>query len=181
MAKSYLNISGLPLGLRNNNPGNIRAGDNWKGAIDTNQGFVVFENVAWGIRALAIDLTNKIKNGYDTIELIIFRFAPPSENDTLSYIANVAGQMGIKQNQTLVASDPVLKALCRAIINVELGTYYSQRYISDQDIDEGLSLRNPGTGLVGPAGFTLATGLLLFALALFATMPPAKRAKLLNV
>lgn len=179
MAKSYLNIAGLPLGLRNNNPGNIRTGDRWQGAIGENQGFVVFENIAYGIRALAIDLSTKIENGYNTIELIIFRYAPPSENDTLSYINFVSNSLGIRQNQTLVSSDPVIHALCRAIINFELGSGYSS-YITDQDIDEGISLKNGGS-IVGPVGFTLATGLLLFAIAIFATMPPYKRAKLLNI
>lgn len=177
MAKSYLNVAGLPLGLRNNNPGNLRPGDPWRGMIGENQGFIVFENIAWGIRALAIDLTTKISNGYDTIELIIFRYAPPYENDTLAYIAYVAGQMGIRQNQTLVASDPVLTAFCRAIINKEIGEYYSYRYISDQDIAEGLSLRSGSSDLVGPAGFSLATGLFLFALVLFATRPKLPKLK----
>lgn len=169
MAKSYLNIAGLPLGLRNNNPGNIRIGDNWQGAIGSNQGFVVFENLAYGIRALAIDLTTKIRNGYDTIELIIFRYAPPTENDTLSYINYVASRLGIRQNQTLVASDPVIFSLCRAIIDFEIGANYSN-YVTNADIQEGIDLKNGGS-LTGPVGFTLATGLLLFALVLFATMP----------
>jgi len=179
MAKSFLNIPGLPIGLRNNNPGNIRPGDDWRGMIGEAGGFVVFENIAFGIRALGIDLRTKINNGYDTTELIIFRYAPPIENDTLEYIRRVVDTTGIPQNRELSADPETLAKLCRGIINVELGPNYSH-YITDNDISEGIGLMGGGS-LVGPVGFSLAAVLLLVAVGLFATMPPYKRAKLLNV
>ena len=179
MAKSYLNIPGYPIGLRNNNPGNLRTGDNWQGMIGENQNFVVFENIAWGIRALGKDLTTKINNGYDTIELILFRYAPPNvdNNNTLNYIAYVSRYTGWPQNKTLTADRATLERLARAIINFEIGSSYANM-ITDADIKEGFDLiSGGGPGMLGPAGFTLSAGLLLFALFLFATMPKMPKAK----
>jgi len=169
VAKSFLNQPGLPLGLRNNNPGNLRVGDTWQGMVGENQGFVVFENIGWGIRALGIDLSTKIKNGYNTIELIIFRYAPPSENDTLAYIASVVEFTGLSQNRELTADQNTLKRLIRAIMNVELGSGYSAM-ITDADINEGLEMMG-GTLPVGEIGLGFAVALFGFALYLLATMP----------
>jgi hypothetical protein len=46
-------------------------------------------------RALFIDLINKHKSGYDTIQKIIYRYAPPSENATSVYVNNVSSRSGI--------------------------------------------------------------------------------------
>lgn len=170
MPKNFLNQPGLPLGLRNNNPGNLRPGDNWQGMIGTNQGFIQFQDISWGIRALAIDLRTKIRNGYDTIELIIFRYAPPSENDTLAYIAAVVDYSGWPQNKILSVDGPTLRKLIRAIMNVELGTGYSAM-ITDADINEGIAKMDGSLINTGTVGFSVATLLFLFSLYLLATMP----------
>jgi len=169
MAKSFLNMAGYPLGLRNNNPGNLRTGDNWRGMIGSNQGFVVFEDIAWGVRALAIDISGDIKEGKNTITKLIAEFAPPIENDTQAYINAVVSYTGFSANQVLNADGTTLHRLIRAIMNVELGASYSA-LVTDADINEGLS-RMPGGGLVGPVGFSISVVLFLFALYLLATMP----------
>lgn len=169
MAKSFLNIPGLPIGLRNNNPGNLRAtGDNWKGMIGTNGGFVVFENIAWGIRALAIDLRGDINEGKNTVERLISEFAPPFENDTFAYIKKVSDYTGFTTD-ILKPDYDTLSKLIRAIMNVELGPGYSAM-VPDSDIKEGLALMG-GVDIIGPAGFTISTILLLFAIGLLVTMP----------
>lgn len=168
MAKSFLNMAGYPLGLRNNNPGNLRPGDNWQGMIGENAGFVVFENIAWGIRALAIDLRTKIRNGYNTVEKIITRYAPPTENNTFAYIKSVSQDTGFT-TETLTADYQTLHKLIRAIMNVELGVNYSA-LVTNADIDEGLSMTGD-KGLLGPIGFAFSTVLLMFVLYLLATMP----------
>jgi hypothetical protein len=168
MAKSFLNMSGYPLGLRNNNPGNLRTGDNWQGMIGSNQGFVVFENLAWGIRALGIDLRSKINNGYNTISKIITRYAPPIENDTNAYIAAVVEFTGLSADHVLSADGATLRRLIRAIMNVELGTSYSA-LVTDADIDEGLA--KVGGLDLGTVGFGISVVIFLFALYLMATMP----------
>lgn len=170
MAKSFLNQPGLPIGLRNNNPGNLRPGDNWQGMIGESGGFLQFQDISWGIRAMGIDLTTKIRNGYNTIELIIFRWAPPSENDTLAYIAAVVDYTGLSQNKILTADTSTLRRLIRAIMNVELGTNYSAM-ITDADINEGLAKIDGGIINPGTVGFSVATALFLLALGLLATMP----------
>src|SRR5690606_4163224 len=99
MPKNFLNNPSYPIGFRNNNPGNLKAsGDNWVGMIGTNGGFVTFKDMSYGLRAMAIDLSNKINNGFDTIRKIITRWAPPSENDTEAYIRAMVQYTGIGEN-----------------------------------------------------------------------------------
>ena len=92
-----------PRGIRNNNPLNIRKGNNWKGERphQTDKAFEEFQSMEFGIRAGFIILRKYI-NGYfgltakhNTIEKIIRRWAPPSENATQNYIDFVAKDMGI--------------------------------------------------------------------------------------
>lgn len=174
MAKSFLNQPGLPIGLRNNNPGNLRPGDNWQGMIGVNNNFIVFENIAYGLRAMAIDLRTKINSGYNTIRSIITRWAPPSENDTAAYIRLVEYSTGWDADRVLQADEQTYKRLMRAIMNVELGPGYSQM-VSDDDINEGIAMMSGSSNIVGPVGFSLATVLLLIAIGLFATMPKMPR------
>jgi hypothetical protein len=168
MPKDFSNQPGLPIGLRNNNPGNLRPGDNWQGMTGTNGGFIVFEDCSWGLRALAIDLGSKINNGYDTIALIIDRYAPEADNnDTAAYIANVARTSGFGANQILSDDGATLSKLMRGIVNVELGSQFAQM-ITSADINEGIS--KAGVQIpVGEIGFSFATGLFLVALYLLAT------------
>jgi len=161
-------MPGYPLGLRNNNPGNLRTGDNWQGMTGENKGFVVFENIAYGLRALAIDLRTKISNGYNTIELIIFRYAPPSENDPLAYIDKVSNFTGLPQNRVLQPDSETLARLMKAIIFVEIGSAFAP-LITDLDINEGIDLMSGISA--GKVGFGVASALLLLALYLLATMP----------
>lgn len=173
MAKSFLNMTGYPLGLRNNNPGNLRAtGDQWKGMIGTNQGFVVFSDISYGIRALGIDLRGDINEGKNTLEKLILEFAPPSENDSFAYIDRMSQYTGFT-TEILKADVATLGRLIRGIMNVELGTGYSAM-ISDADIREGLDMMGGGIPInTGTVGFSVATGLFLFAVYLLFTMPKA--------
>lgn len=161
MPKSFLNQDGYPIGLRNNNPGNIRPGDNWQGMIGQNGGFVVFENIGWGIRALAIDLTSKINEGYNTVSEIIYRWAPPSDgNDTENYVEWVCDKSGFSRDQALQPSADTLHRLIAAIIPMEIGSSYAA-LITGSDIDEGISMMGgayAGAG-GGGMGLILAIGL----------------------
>ena len=78
-----------PRGIRNNNPGNIRWGDNWQGLVPadkrTDKSFAQFTQPIYGIRALAKILTNYTKReglpnvgkkNIDTVREIIARWAP---------------------------------------------------------------------------------------------------------
>lgn len=128
-------------GIRNNNPGNIKAGINWQGMVGDDGTFTIFADDTWGLRAMAVDLTNKInRDGLNTITQIITAYAPPSENDTASYISAVAGDSGFGADDTLVADTPTLSALIRAIVNHEEGDGPSQQFISDADIATGIQM-----------------------------------------
>lgn len=81
------------LGVRNNNFGNIRFSmlTKWQGQTGENHGFCVFKSYEYGIRALYILLRTYIeKHKLTDVCDIIDRYAPLSENDTLSYIRFVS-------------------------------------------------------------------------------------------
>ena len=141
MAKDFSNYNNVSLGLRDNNPGNIiYDGTQWQGMTGVNSGFVTFKNIDYGIRALGIDLTTKINEGYDTITLIINRYAPQSAgNDPVSYIQIVSQMSGFVPDQILIATGDTLLKLIKGIILVETGSS-SASLISDDDIKEGLAM-----------------------------------------
>lgn len=128
---SFLNNSASK-GLRNNNPGNIRrSSDNWQGKIPHSQSqdaeFEQFYEIKWGLRALMIDLRTKINKGLNTLNKIINVYAPPSENNTQAYIANVADWTGYGSNQVLNVSSDVLVTLAKAFVRMELGANYASK------------------------------------------------------
>jgi len=85
--------------IKNNNPGNIRRvqGSPWQGEIVPQPwaaGFVVFDSLEHGYRALLLLLNSYIAKGFDTIKKIITRWAPPSENNAAAYIQFVSNYTG---------------------------------------------------------------------------------------
>ena len=124
-----------PLGIRNNNPGNIRATgqwQEWQGAIDENRGFIVFDTPENGLRALARILRN-YRDLYqlNTIEQVINRWAPPIENDTISYINHVSEVVGVPFDKPLEAQD--YPSLMAAMVRHENG----QQPYSNQQLYTG--------------------------------------------
>jgi hypothetical protein len=85
---------GLVRGLRNNNPGNLRA-------TSANQpqdadGFRTFTSMDEGIAAANNQLNIYAhRDGINTISGIVSKWAPKNENDTAAYIASVNQQTGI--------------------------------------------------------------------------------------
>jgi hypothetical protein len=115
-----LNTKKTPLGIRNDNPLNIRTGTNWNGAIGENGGFVVFDSPLMGLRAGARVLrTYRDNYGIDNIHDIINRFAPPIENDTQSYVDHVADVVGVGEFEPLTPEQYPL--LIAAMIKHENG------------------------------------------------------------
>lgn len=143
MAKDFSNLTDppYPRGIVNNNPGNLRIGIPWQGLrLGIPGGFCAFVNLAYGIRAMAKDLYNKItKDGLNTITLEVTKYAPPSENDTAKYISRVAGYTGWGANDPIDPSPDNLARLIRAHMRVELGDQYAAM-IDDSDIVEGISM-----------------------------------------
>ena len=83
-----------PRGIRNNNPLNIRVGNNWQGERrpNTDGVFEQFQTMQYGYRA-AFKLLKTYMGKYrcHTIRQIIHKWAPPRENDTNAYVKRVAG------------------------------------------------------------------------------------------
>lgn len=112
-------------GLRNNNPGNIRDdGSPWVGlANPRNDGaYLKFTDAVYGIRAMAKIISNYvlIDGLVPTVTALISRWAPPGENNTGAYIADVSAQLGVAPNDPLDLSQD-LPALIAAIIQHENG------------------------------------------------------------
>lgn len=112
----------LPLGIRNNNPGNLVFA-NQPGVSPKSGRFAVFPTQNLGLFNLARQLGLHYYNrGDTTITKIITRWAPPNENDTAAYIASVSKQVGIDPNITFdFQSAQVVKNLMIAIIRHENG------------------------------------------------------------
>lgn len=129
-----------PRGIRNNNPANIRWGENWDGldekGREKDHAFCVFKEVKWGIRALAkILMTYKRKYGLDTIKGIICRFAPPNENDTRSYMQHIADALGVGiEDKINIMDTQTMFVFIKAIIRHENG----QQPYTDEEIRGGM-------------------------------------------
>jgi hypothetical protein len=126
-AAPYLPIPGLTRGLRNNNPGNLRS---WIGA-GSSGGFAVFDTPEQGVNALSKQLQLYNGRGNNTINGIISKYAPGSENNTAAYIAAVARDTGFDPSAHLDISDPAIRSsLMAAIIKHENGSNpYSNKQI----------------------------------------------------
>jgi len=131
-----------PRGIRNNNPGNIRHGQNWQGlnpeGRNIDPAFCVFTAPTYGIRALAKVLINYKKiHGLNTVRQIISRYAPPNENQTKAYIKTVAEQIGVYPDTVIdIEERGVLTVFIKAVIRMENGI---QPY-SDETIQKGIDL-----------------------------------------
>ncbi|MDF7630486.1 structural protein [Erwiniaceae bacterium L1_55_4] len=114
-------------GIRNDNPGNIRWGDQWRGLVPesqrTDKDFCQFVSPEYGIRAMMIILTHyQTQHALNTISGIIHRWAPPEENKTQAYIDGVSTVTGIPAHQHIDVRDgTTMLKLIRAIIVHENG------------------------------------------------------------
>lgn len=113
-----------PLGIRDNNPGNLRYIADpmraWNGQVGDNQGFGVYDTPADGVRAMSHQLQEDFANGDTTLADLITTWAPPTENNTGAYIDAVAGQTGLDPNAPLDLY-PHLPSVVAAIIQHENG------------------------------------------------------------
>ena len=120
----------LPRGIRNNNPLNIRKGNNWQGEVSrsTDGEFEQFISMQWGIRA-GFKILKNYMTGYGgrvkaltNVHDIIHRWAPPSENNCKAYIDSVCRFSGLHEFERLQFSDRnKMLALVDGMIRVECG------------------------------------------------------------
>lgn len=134
-----------PRGIRNNNPGNLRQyNQDWQGETGTDKdGFVIFDTMQNGVRAMAITLLNyQMRHGLFTVKEIINRYAPSVENDTDSYIKHVAKSIGVEPDD-IFNIEPYLADMVAVMIKHENG-----RSIADYDLQRGVSAALQAKGLV---------------------------------
>jgi hypothetical protein len=108
-----------PRGLRNNNPLNIRpSADTFQGEIKGNdKSFKTFSSMPYGYRAAFVTLATYNSRGWNTIEKIISRWAPPSENNTDGYIKNVEKWSGVPRGKELTLADGAYYAMIVAAMS----------------------------------------------------------------
>lgn len=145
-------------GIRNNNPGNIRVSkDQWEGMTGDDGAFVTFDSPESGVRALGKNLLSYGRQGYDSIEKIINRWAPPNENDTQAYIDSVVAATGIPATQSLDLSDPdTLSSLAQAISFHETGSRYDPE-VYQKGVSRALNGISPKTPPVSANVFDALT------------------------
>jgi len=103
-------------GIRNNNPLNLRAvGDQ----PHDDKGFRVFNSMDEGIAAADEQLARYQKRGITTMGDMISTWAPPNENDTKAYIANMTKMTGM--SATHVVAPEERATLERAMAKQESG------------------------------------------------------------
>lgn len=97
--------SGGTRGQRNNNPGNIEYGPFARsmGAIGSDGRFAIFPDLQTGTNALAQLMSSYQRRGFNTIDKIVKRYAPPRENNTAAYGDFLAGQLGVGRGDVLGA------------------------------------------------------------------------------
>jgi hypothetical protein len=108
----------LPRGLRNNNPLNIRhSASRWQGARveQTDKAFVQFTSMTMGYRAAWRILETYYKHFEAqhkpfTPRNIIYRWAPPNENDSEAYLRRVCQLTNLAGNEALVRPSHLVSA-----------------------------------------------------------------------
>jgi len=121
-----------PLGVRNNNPGNLGKGTKFNGEIGDSGRFGVYDSAENGLRAISKNLLNYNAQGVNTPAAIISKWAPPNENKTDAYITDVSRALGVNPDTPLDLTDPqTLAKLTVAIVKKENGKQpYSPEQIS---------------------------------------------------
>ena len=115
---------GGTLGIRQNNPGNIRPGAKFFGETGIGSGYSTFKNPIYGGRALARLLsTYKNKHSINNINSLVDRYAPSGDNTPESrknYKSYLAGKLGVNEETEIDLDDDNTKlALMKGIVEFE--------------------------------------------------------------
>lgn len=116
----------IPRGIRNNNPLNIRKGNNWQGEceVQTDNSFEQFESMTYGLRA-GFKILKNYMSGYggrtkplNCVADIIGKWAPPNENNTKAYIDKVCAVSGLHPYERIKFTDrtrmiAIVDGMCR--------------------------------------------------------------------
>lgn len=119
------------LGLKNNNPLNIRnrSDIDWRGETSKgNQSFESFESPEMGFRAAAKNIISHINRGDNTVEKLISKWAPFHENDTAKYIEVVSRLTGLPATAKVTTEN--LPLVLRAMAIMETGKDFGSDIIT---------------------------------------------------
>jgi len=131
--------NGLPLGLRQRNPGNIRPGAGFIGETGVGSGYATFGSDDEGLRAIQrLLMTYGDEYGINTLRGLANRYAPTSENPTENYINFLSKQTGIDPDQEID-----LAGRGSSIIPAIIGFEQGQQPFSQAQIDR--AIRAAGT------------------------------------
>jgi len=114
--QDFSKIQKYSLAARYNNPGNLRP-------VNSQAGFRQFPDMKSGYKALIHDLEAKISgrskftSGDETLEELIYIYAPPSENNSKAYVSKVALMLEVSISEPIANLD--VHQLAKAIIYVE--------------------------------------------------------------
>lgn len=127
----------IPRGIRNNNPLNIRKGNDWLGekAVQTDDSFEQFDSMTYGLRA-GFKILQNYMSGYQgrqrplqCVHDIVSRWAPPTENDTQLYVTRVCAFTGLHphekfsfhdRNKMIALVDAMCRIECGERVNIDL-------------------------------------------------------------
>lgn len=123
-----MSLAAMVRGQRNNNPLNIRRGSvAWYGekpaAECADPEFCEFSELMWGVRA-ALKLLRKYITVYgcDSLQSIVYRWAPPVENNSKIYLQYVVSRTSIPASRVIAFDDmDRLIAIVRAMAAFESG------------------------------------------------------------
>lgn len=128
-------MSSLPAPIRNNNPGALMPGGK----------LAQYATPQEGLAALDSNLASYGKQGINTVAGVISKWAPPNENNTQAYIADVSQRLGMKPNQQIDLSNPYARhALSTAIMLHENGPAGVFGYPGQQGMPTGAASAPPG-------------------------------------
>lgn len=136
MVMSYGAVKYWPKGLRNKNPGNIRhnPANDWKGMTGQDKdGFVIFSDDKYGIRAIGKVIDSYQRRGIWMLRDVIETWAPPGDNNnTDSYLSHVMQLTGWQAAHVPQRSEGDYAALVKAIVHHENGRQpYTDQFIAD--------------------------------------------------
>jgi hypothetical protein len=105
----------LPRGIRNNNPLNIKIGNDWQGERANTDGvFEEFVTMQFGFRAAFIILKKYIKKyGRNTIRKIVHSWSPDGEKAESAYMSCVSQWAGIALDDVIEFEDK--ESMCKIV------------------------------------------------------------------
>jgi hypothetical protein len=103
-----LKAAGTTRGLRNNNPGNLKA---VKGQRRDREGFAMFDTMAEGIQHANAQIGRYEAQGITTAEGVIKKWAPASDgNDIKAYLSDIQKTTGIKPGEDIRGQEALLES-----------------------------------------------------------------------